>query len=231
MTLSSRLPPFVMPLPWLDAHDPMSIGSDGIGRSVGAINSELSPLKSSIASSRRVSASYSAGAVWDRKGVTAPLYEPWRLPITGITYRHMSAADFDFSTALVYWRRPIKKENVVFAEAAELVRTIIDGKEETKKMAQVGDAIVTGPLGERYVPPNFWGIYEEDPDDPTQYRAKPGVTIRAIELSVPAALMPPWRELQRLEFSYIAQSSLDPNDVRLIDKRAFELTWYVKPQD
>ncbi len=163
--------------------------------------------------------------------MTAPLYEPWRRPIVGISYREVRAADFDFSTAPVYLRRPIKKENVEFATVKQIVDTIIKGEKESSKPAKKGDAIITGPLGERYVPADFASLYEDDPDDPWQYRAKDGTEIRAIELSAPSMFWAPWGEWQFRQFGYIAQSVNDSDNVRLIETEAFGLTWYRQPKD
>ena len=163
--------------------------------------------------------------------MTAPLYEPWRRPVAAISYSMVEAADFDFSAAPVFLRRPIKKENVEFATSTQVVDTVIKGKQETSKTARAGDAIVTGPFGERYVPADFWGLYEDDPDDQTQYRPKPGVRIRAIELTAPAMFRAPWGQWQYCDSGYIVQSVNDPADMRLIEREAFELTWYLEPQD
>lgn len=233
MALSTRLAPFAQPYSWLEIADPVGMGSEGRSRSFGRVFPELAPLWSADdPQGRRVHVKFfqTAAARW-RARMTAPLYEPWRRPLTGISYSMVTAATFDFSAAPVYLRRPIKKENVEFATRTQVVDTIIKGKKETSKTAREGDAIVTGPFGERYVPADFWGLYEDDPDDPTQYRPKPGVRIRAIELSAPAMFEAPWGQWQYCRSGYIVQSVQDPADMRLIEKEAFELTWYPEPQD
>lgn len=232
MPLSSRLPPFAQPLSWLDVTDPMTIGAHGFARAIGRVYPESGPLRAlTEIQGRRIHARAFVGSIRAREGATAPFYEPWRLPSGSIRYHRVRVSDFDFSTAPVYLRRSIRKENVEFATVEQVVRTIIGGVEETSKVAKKGDAIVTGVLGERYVPQNFWGIYEDDPDDPWQYRPKPGVSIRAIELSAPAKFAPPWGGWQYCEVGFIVQATHDPRDARLIAKKAFDLTWYREPQD
>lgn len=232
MALSSRLAPFAHPYSWLEIVNPESTSDERQLRTVGKISAELAGLRSVDDPQGRwvhVKFFQSASARW-RARMSAPLYEPWRRPVAGISYSEVTAAVFDFSTAPTYLRRPIKKENVVFATATQVVDTIVKGKKETSKTARKGDAIVTGPFGERYVPADFWGIYEDDPNDSTQYRAKPGVRIRAIELAAPAMFRAPWGQWQYCQFGYIVQSVQDPTDMRLIEKEAFELTWYLEPQ-
>ena len=103
---------------------------------------------------------------------------------------------------------------------------MIDGREETRNIAQSGDAIVTGGAGERYVikAEKFGALYASDPCDASQYVSKN--VVRALELAEKTELLAPWGQLQRADAgSFVVQPLANPTDVYLIAREAFLATY------
>ncbi|MBU6486249.1 MAG: PGDYG domain-containing protein [Burkholderiales bacterium] len=146
---------------------------------------------------------------------------------TSISYRRVTPQEFDFTSAPRYRKTAgLDKSSVEFSGTRQEVMTMIDGIEETRNIAEPGDAIITGPKGERYVltPEKFSKMYEQDPNEPNRYRAKN--VIRAIQLSESVELVAPWGEIQKaLPGGRIAQAETDETDVYLIEREAFEMTY------
>ena len=144
-----------------------------------------------------------------------------------IEYQRRSAEQFDFSAAPLFRKSAtLKKSSVERATAAREVVTTIAGAEETKNIAKPGDAIVTGPGGERYViaGEKFADLYDDDPADPTRFVSKNRV--RAIELVQNTEMVAPWGETQRAKSGgYVVQSAASPGDVYLVEGAAFQETY------
>jgi hypothetical protein len=146
---------------------------------------------------------------------------------TCLEYEPRSAEQFDFSRAPLFRKSAtLKKASVEWATERTDVVTNIGGIEETKNIAQPGDAIVTGPAGERYVVAGrkFSQLYEETPADPTRYVSKN--VVRAIQLARDTEIVAPWGEKQRVKAKgYVVQSVAQPSDVYLIEEGAFAATY------
>lgn len=141
--------------------------------------------------------------------------------------RFVTAEEFDFSAAPVYRKTAtLDKSNVEVSKGTQDVVTTINGKEETRNVANDGDHIITGVKGERYVikAAKFPNLYEQDPENPDRYRSKN--VVRAIELTEPVEIKAPWGEMQRADAGgRICQAVANASDVYLIEKDAFEKTY------
>ena len=141
------------------------------------------------------------------------------------TYRE--ASSFDFSNAPIYRKTAtLDKAQVETAAARQEVVTVINGKEETRNTAEVGDKIITGVKGERYVipKPKFGDLYEEDSGNPSRYISKN--VILALPLVENTELTAPWGERQRAtKGGFVAQRVGSATDVYLIEEGAFKATY------
>ncbi|CAN7221932.1 hypothetical protein LJR230_000692 [Trinickia sp. LjRoot230] len=235
MALSTRALDRIASCSWI-GDEPMS-AEEVISRPpLGPVFRELSPLMPDTGPfeqhkmTRQFSYSSKKG---DRASETVgPIVDLRFIRLPGIFYRRITVKDFDFTSAPEYRREPIPMKRVTFAIKEHRVETVVNGKKETGNVAKYQAAIVTGPLGERYVPGNFANSFEQDPDNPWQYRPKPETNIRAIEMTEPVEFMPPWKQLQRIERGQFARTVVDlPDgtpDARLIEESAFNLTWVLK---
>jgi len=130
--------------------------------------------------------------------------------------------DFDFSKADIYRKTAtLRKSQVKVAKKRQDVVTTLKGIEETRNVARIGDRIVTGLAGERYVikARDFDKLYELA-GRPALYRSKSRV--RALKLLENTEIVAPWGEKQRaLKGGVVVQRVGRPADVYLIEKRAF----------
>lgn len=153
--------------------------------------------------------------------------------MTAGNFAYKEVNSFNFSNALVYRKiATLSKINVEIASKQQEVVTIIDGMEETRNIADIGDYIITGPKGERYVlkAEKFGGLYEEDPADASRYISRN--VIRALRLDEDVELTAPWGEKQRaLRGSYVAQRVSSPSDIYLIEEGAFKATYALEVAD
>jgi hypothetical protein len=142
-------------------------------------------------------------------------------------FRFVTASNFDFSSAKVYRKTAkLDKSNIEISDGIQVISTIVNGKEETRNVADNGDYIITGFSHERYVikASKFPKLYEEDPEEPDQYRSRN--VVRAIQLTEAVEIEAPWGEIQRADAGgRICQSVADETDVYLIEKQVFENTY------
>jgi len=146
-------------------------------------------------------------------------------------FKRKRASDFDFKGAEIYRKTAeLKKSQVKIATKRQQVVTKINGIEETQNVARLGDHIITGGSGERYVmrPAEFKRLYELDGGRPARYRSKSRV--RALRLTENVEIVAPWGEKQRaLKGGVVVQRVGRPQDVYLIEKRAFRETYAPAP--
>lgn len=142
-------------------------------------------------------------------------------------FRKVTAGDFDFSEAPIFRKTAmLRKADVTTADREQEVETTIDGATETRNVARPGDRIVTGTQGERYVirADRFDQLYEEDPHDASRYISLNRV--RALQVPEAVEIMAPWGELQRTPAGgYVVQALSSPQDVYLIEHKAFMQTY------
>ena len=139
-------------------------------------------------------------------------------------YKQVDTKELDFSEAPNFKKTAqIAKGNVEFAQEEQEVITTIGDHEETRNIASVGDAIVTGDQGERYVikADKFEKLYEVDKKDPELYSSK-GV-VQGVVLEEDIEFEAPWGETMRMH----AGDTMVKNgeDIYGIEKQAFESTY------
>jgi hypothetical protein len=143
------------------------------------------------------------------------------------TFRFRKTSAFDFSKAPVYRKTAtLRKSQVTIARARQEVVTVIRGVEETRNVARIGDCIITGDHGERYVVPKrkFWSLYEAHPAGRGGYRSK--ARVRGLALTENTEIIAPWGERQRaLKGGMIVRRVGRPLDIYLIEARAFKRTY------
>jgi hypothetical protein len=146
---------------------------------------------------------------------------------TELVYHYRDSREFDFSQARVYRKTAtLLKSNVEIVTGTQEIYTIINGRLETKNTAHIGDRIITGVKGERYIlnAENFAATYEEDPADTARYISKN--FIYALQPDDNIELTAPWGERQRaVRGGYVAQRLGHLNDIYLIEEDAFHRTY------
>lgn len=115
-------------------------------------------------------------------------------------YKEIDPKGTDFSGAASFRKTArLTQDKIEVAKAEQEVVTVLAGKPETKNVAKVGDYIVTGTLGERYVIAGnrFDRLYEPDPGRPGEFRSKG--TVQAVLLTEAVTFKAPWGEQQRID--------------------------------
>ncbi|MBI1778998.1 MAG: hypothetical protein HYR63_26980 [Proteobacteria bacterium] len=116
------------------------------------------------------------------------------------SFKAIEAKGVDFAGAPLFRKTArLKAESILIADKEQEVVTVVAGKPETKNRAKPGDVIVTGAAGERYViaADRFPRLYEKDPANPEEYRAKG--TVQAFLLEEGVTFKAPWGEQQSIE--------------------------------
>lgn len=133
-------------------------------------------------------------------------------------------AKYDFSKAPLY-RKTVKlrEKDIERATIAQDVPVILDGKRESMQHAELGDYIITGVLGERFVVKQheFTDFYEPDPKEAEIYRSKP--VRRALRLVEDTAIPVSWGE-QKMEKGSLVVQDVD-GSIYGIQKEAFRKSY------
>lgn len=139
-------------------------------------------------------------------------------------YKDLDPKTVDFSRAAVFRKTArLSQDKIEVAKTEQEVVTVIAGKPETKNTAKVGDYIVTGTLGERYVIAGnrFDRLYEPDPAKSGEFRSKG--TVLAVLLTEPVTFKAPWGEQQKIDAGGVMVKNGD--DIYGIAEAAFAETY------
>lgn len=144
-------------------------------------------------------------------------------------YKHVQPRDFDFTQAKHYRKTAVlPKANIFIAQGGEEVTTTQPSKDgtgtftETKSVAENGDFIVTRTAEDKYVirKAKFPHLYEEDPENPTQYRAMNHG--HAIQVHYDFSIDAPWGETQYIKAGGYIFHSVATNQVYGNQQDSFE---------
>lgn len=139
-------------------------------------------------------------------------------------YREVDPKAVDFAGAASFRKTArLAQDKIEIAKAEQEVVTVLAGKPETKNVAKIGDYIVTGPFGERYVIAGnrFDRLYEADPAKPGEFRSKG--TVQAVLLTEAVTFKAPWGEQQRIDAGGVMVKNGD--DIYGIAEAAFAETY------
>lgn len=140
------------------------------------------------------------------------------------------------AAAPVYQKQGRIKARIVTEQ--ETIETYINGRLETTKVANPGDAVVENPGGEKYAleARSFNKRYDEDTNNPGWYIAKGKVRVIPNPFGKPIAIIPSWGGLMYGDESCYLASTVDltseevetPGNIYIIDNEAFEETYRLK---
>lgn len=143
-------------------------------------------------------------------------------------YKRVVADDYNFDEAPIFRKTAsMPKTNVVVAQGGEEITTLQKGDDdkdfvETTKTAQAGDRIVTRDANDVYIidGEKFPKLYEEDPDNPDQFRSTN--VGRAILMEENIVIAAPWGEDQQIKAGGVLFRSNASPDVYGNQKHSFE---------
>ena len=119
---------------------------------------------------------------------------------------------------------------VITLDTEREIETIVGGMMETKRLAKVGDVILTGPKGEKYVSSkkSFDALHTQDLNDPEVYYAKH--VVRAVLLEEDFVIRASWGEDMVISSGGVAVLRLNDNKFYGNQADTFNETyWRVSP--